>query len=373
MYKRFIVFAGILIILLSFGLTEKSYALGLYPASISLENQPEFPSLNTNSNAFDLLIASDEYNPMTLDKDLNSLELDEEEKPDLSALENASTADSDEEYSLADTIIYTASLSAVTFVTFWLIWWRKEGFNSDFRWHEWSWFERDAEDGGSDKLGHLWACYVATRAFSQVIQWWGFSKETAIIISSSGTFFLINLAEFVDGFTHHTCDQVDALFNTIGIAWGVLTAYYPVLDDLFGLRMGYFPSEPLIEYVNQEFEAYPMVDYNGMTFYFDIKFAGFEHFTDDWDYFSRYLIIGFNYTVDYYQPDYDPEKSMRLIGMHFGINIGQIFRDHTPELKFFSSFLYTILKYIAIPYTTINFQYDLNHNETRINFGIRAR
>ncbi|HVK56440.1 MAG TPA: DUF2279 domain-containing protein, partial [Burkholderiales bacterium] len=58
-------------------------------------------------------------------------------------------------------------------------WW-EDGFTNRFRTVDEGWFGQNTNDGGADKLGHVFANYVGARLMTRAFEWAGNDEATAL-------------------------------------------------------------------------------------------------------------------------------------------------------------------------------------------------
>ncbi len=120
------------------------------------------------------------------------------------------------------------------------LWWKDEGFTSDFRRKNEGWFGRSSEFSGIDKLGHAYFAYAASKNLAPVFQGVGNDPETARRLSALTIWGAMGMVEVLDGYSRdYTFSHEDLIANTVGAGMGYLMDKYPELDDLVDFRLQY--------------------------------------------------------------------------------------------------------------------------------------
>jgi len=69
------------------------------------------------------------------------------------------------------------------------------------RTHHEGWFGQNTNDGGADKLGHMYANYVGTRLLARSLERAGNDKDKALALAGIATFGAFTAVEIADGYT----------------------------------------------------------------------------------------------------------------------------------------------------------------------------
>ena len=249
-------------------------------------------------------------------------------------------------------------------------WWDKSGFTGKFKFTNEGYFGKNTYAGGADKFGHFYASYVEYRLMVRMYKLIGLKHNDALLLSALAIGILSTSIEIVDAFTPYGFCYEDVVFNTFGLGLGYFTEKYPKIDSLVGFRIHYAPSSTYLEMEKTTSLVKKYIrlinDYNGMTFFLDVKFAGMgEKISNS---ILKYFLFGINYNTIDYSPGGDNKQ--RNLGFHIGLNIPvileSIFNENNWAVKASSSFA----KYFAIPYTNLLFQYDFDKKNIKLNFGI---
>lgn len=278
----------------------------------------------------------------------------------------------DQDSSTAGRTLLVAGVSAglagslLTIGTF--AWWKDPGYTG-WGWKDTGLFGPNTYAGGSDKAGHIYACYLTGKASTQIYEWLGVSRRNALALGTGFTLFISNVVEVVDGFTPHDFEWSDVLTNLIGLSYFLAEEKFPEIDALFGLRIGYVPTP---EFIKGEKNYIKLVnDFSGMIFYVDFKPAGIEKVFDLSPGLARYFTFGLTYGTYGYSPK-GPIKR-RNLGVYIGLDLSElleaIFGTESKGIRAGSTFS----RYYALPFTTASFNHDLNHQTRAVNFGAANR
>jgi len=252
-------------------------------------------------------------------------------------------------------------------------WWDRSGFTGKWKWKREGFFGKNTYAGGADKTGHFYATYVEYRTMVSMYELIGINHDNALLLSALAVFLLSTGVELIDAFTPYGFSYEDVVFNTLGLGLGYFCEKYPKVDSLVGFRLNYVPSSRYLEmekgtdfvkkYINL------INDYNGMTFFLDVKFAGMgERISNT---VLRYFLFGLNYNTIDYSPSGDNKQ--RNLGFHIGLNVPVILKSIFNENNKAVKISCTVFKYYALPFTNVLFQHDFDHKKTKLNFGISGR
>ncbi|UCD83938.1 MAG: DUF2279 domain-containing protein [Deltaproteobacteria bacterium] len=248
-------------------------------------------------------------------------------------------------------------------------WWKDTGYTG-WGWKDTGFFGADTYAGGSDKAGHIYACYAAAKGTKQIYEWLGVSPRGALALSTGFTFFMSNIVEVIDGFTPHDFEWADVVTNVTGLSFFYAGEKFPALDALFGLRIGYTPTP---EFVKDKKNYIKLInDYSGMIFFVDFKPAGLKEAFGISPGPARYFILGITYGTYGYSPTGPIER--RNLGFYTGLNIPEVLAAiFGPDSHKCIRATSTFGKYYAYPFTSVSLNRDLNHETTAVNFGVANR
>jgi hypothetical protein len=164
-------------------------------------------------------------------------------------------------------------------------WW-DQGFAGGFKSSGEGWFGRGTENGGTDKLGHMFSNYATTRLMTSAFESAGNGREDSIRLAGWTTLGIFTGIEVIDGYSRNfRFSPEDALMNVAGVGLGVLAETYPALDRRFDFRFSYKKSS------GSRFD--PFGDYSGQRYLLVAKADGFDALKDKpW---LRYLELGVGY------------------------------------------------------------------------------
>jgi hypothetical protein len=237
-------------------------------------------------------------------------------------------------------------------------WWKDS--NSQFRIRHENWFGADTPNGGADKLGHAYSFYVSTRMMTKSFQWAGHSQPQAIQLAGITSAALSVGVEILDGFTEkYGFSSEDVIMNLTGIGTGIILDQYPHGDNLFDLRLKYWPSDDA-----RRLDEYdPFTDYSGQTYLLITKASGILTLRQKkW---LRYLELAVGYGTRGYQPtdgtDSQPKERNFYYGLSF--NLSQLFNDmlfkKNPTSSYTQLVTEQVLEYLQMPGTALLFDNSL--------------
>lgn len=207
-------------------------------------------------------------------------------------------------------------------------WYDKEDPRS-FYFRDEGWFGRDTYAGGADKLGHLFANYVITRAGHDVLAWAGVPRDRALTASLALDALFFTAIEIKDGCTNHLgFSWGDIAANLGGNLLAVAFTRYPSLDRSLDLRLQYDPSEEYLDAARREGSVNAVEDYTGMTFGLWCHLGELPGVRGRpalaW---LRFLDAGVTYGTRYYRPrPAEPREPERELGAALGLNLAEISR-----------------------------------------------
>jgi hypothetical protein len=174
--------------------------------------------------------------------------------------------------------------------------------------------------GGSDKLGHLWANLLGTRLGFQILRAGGWGDKPAAAISAGLATVFFTAVEIKDGY-YYQLSPGDVLANSLGAALGVAMDFYPRFDELFDLRVEYWPSDEYRAIVGGEAEAEINTvnvaeDYSGQIYLAALHLGAIGSLGERRWSPLRWVDAVIGYHADNYKPDPLPdmevERTQRL-------------------------------------------------------------
>jgi len=201
------------------------------------------------------------------------------------------------------------------------------------------WFGKNTDDGGMDKLGHCYGTYVMSHGIASLYEHWDFEREEAALYGSLTSFAIMGYMEFGDSFSDYGFSYEDMVFNTIGALMGYVLYVHPELSNKIDLRWQ-FGLEPK----QSDF----LTDYSNSRFLLALKLNGFESMQKSW---LRHIEL----QVGYYTEGFDEpaEENRRHPYVGVGFNFTDLLRRHGYGKTS------TAFRYIQLPYTSANYEFDL--------------
>lgn len=201
------------------------------------------------------------------------------------------------------------------------------------------WFGKGTDDGGMDKLGHCYATYVISHGIASLYEHWDMEREEAALYGSLTSFAIMGYMEVGDSFSDYGFSYEDMVFNSIGALMGYLLYVNPALSSKIDLRWQ-FGLEPN--------KADFLTDYGNTKFLVALKLNGFEAMQKSW---LRHVELH----VGYYTEGFDEpaEENLRHPYVGVGFNLTDLLRRHGYGKTA------TVFRYIQVPYTSANYDFDL--------------
>lgn len=201
------------------------------------------------------------------------------------------------------------------------------------------WFEKTTNNGGSDKLGHIYTNYVATRALAPLYESWGYEKQEAGLYASFTSLMISGLLiEVGDGYSSHGFSSKDFLSDAVGVGAGYLLYMNPSLAKKVDLRVEYNP------FISTDNSTDISTDYERMKHLVTIKANGFKAFEDTP---LSYLELHLGYYSRNFNHNHLPISGRdRNIYIGLGVNLSKLLN---PTMGNYSK----LFNYIQIPHTYI--------------------
>ena len=202
------------------------------------------------------------------------------------------------------------------------------------------WFANDTDDGGADKLGHLYTSYVAAHGLSALYETWCFSKHDAALYGALSSFAVLGYMELGDSFSDYGFSREDFWMNALGSVAGYYLYENEDLASKFDIRWeyGFHPA-------GSDFTT----DYENSKYLLAVKFNGFEATRSSW---LKHLELHMGY---YARGFYDPAISKeRNLYFGLGMNLTDLFRrkGYKKTATFFN--------YMQLPGTYLASEKDQN-------------
>lgn len=234
-----------------------------------------------------------------------------------------------------------------------------DGPSQRFHFHNEGWFGRNAYVGGADKASHFVSYYVTARLMTMVYQMLDAPVDGSRLLGAGVSALAGLVTEIGDGTTHYGFSYEDVIVDALGAATALATAHYG-LNDLIGFRVGVVPAP--------EVPCCPSGlgrDYSEEIYTGDLKISGLAK---RWQFNpgpARFLLLSLTYGTKGY-PYGAIEVRERQVGIEIGLHMTEILRAlRVPEKPWWGQILYFAFDTIRIPYTSIGYQFDLNHRKWR--------
>ncbi len=202
------------------------------------------------------------------------------------------------------------------------------------------WFGNDTESGGADKIGHAYTTYAFSHALGILYEYWGFNQENAALYGALSSYAIMTYMELGDAFSDYGTSYEDLIANTVGALLGYALYINDDLSSKIDFRWEY----------NFKFSDLDITtDYENSKYLFALKLNGFETTKDSiW----RHL----EFHLGYYTRNFDSVGGDKERNLYVGIGL------NLTDLLYRNSWKKTgtVLRYIQLPYTSINARHDFN-------------
>jgi hypothetical protein len=226
-----------------------------------------------------------------------------------------------------------------------------------WRWGHEGWFGANTYAGGADKAAHFVNYTILSKEMAYMYQKLGYS-ESASIWLGFGTSLLEALSnEFGDGFNRYGFSLGDATMDTFGSGASALILATGT-EDLFNFRNGFLLPKSSVTCCSVPGKGH---DYSYSIYTFDLKLAGVSRRLG-WNIGPlRYLLFSVTYGSKFY-PSGLPSLRERQVGFEIGLNFEEILNSLGARRDTWWGYgLHVVFDNIRFPFTSVGFQYDLNH------------
>jgi hypothetical protein len=228
-----------------------------------------------------------------------------------------------------------------------------------FRFASEGWFGPNTYAGGADKTVHFVNYAILSKEMAFMYQKLGYSEGASIWLGF-GTSLLEGIAnEFGDGFNKYGFSWGDATMDTLGAGASALILATRT-NDLFNFRNGF-----LLPKSAETCCAVPGIgrDYSYGIYTVDLKLAGVSRRLGLNTGPLRYLLFSVTYGTKFY-PSGPPNLRERQVGLEIGLNFQEILNSLGARRDTWWGYgLHVIFDNIRFPFTSVGFQYDLNHGK----------
>lgn len=202
------------------------------------------------------------------------------------------------------------------------------------------WFQNHTDEGGADKIGHMYTSYVTAHGLSYFFETWCVKQKDAALYGALSSLAILGYMEVGDSFSTYGFSKEDFVANGLGSLVGYYLYVNPELANKIDLRWEYgiHPS-------GSDFTT----DYENSKYLFALKLNGFDTFRDT-------FLKHFELQLGYYSRGFDDPLETKERNIYFGIglNLTDLFMRNKYKKTA------TVLRYIQVPGTNVEFDRDLN-------------
>jgi hypothetical protein len=206
------------------------------------------------------------------------------------------------------------------------------------------WFGRETDEGGVDKLGHLYTTYALSHLYASIYRGWDYSEERAMRLGTFSALGTMTIMELGDSFSNYGFSYEDTLMNCVGAVAGYWFGTRPEWRKRIDLRLEYVPDM-------DDLKADVITDYQHQKYLLAVKASGFDMLRDTP---VAYLELQFGYYTrgyDDYRPSLIDDRRERTLYLGLGLNVGKLIG---------SVWKTRIFNYVQLPHTYLPLEHDLN-------------
>ena len=220
-----------------------------------------------------------------------------------------------------------------------------------------SWFGAHTYAGGADKAAHFVNYAILSKEMAYMYQYLGYS-ESASIWLGFGMSLLEGLTnEFGDGFNKYGFSLGDATMDTLGSGASALILATRT-ENLFNFRSGFLLPKTTATCCAVSGKGR---DYSHRIYTVDLKLAGVSRRLRFNVGPLRYLLFSVTYGSKFY-PSGPPDLRERQVGFEIGLNFEEILNALGVRRDTWWGYgLHVVGDNIRFPFTSVGFQYGLNH------------
>ncbi len=229
---------------------------------------------------------------------------------------------------LALGIVGTTYVAAWSFVS--AAWWTRENESAHFTFHDEGAFGLGTYAGGADKLGHFYANYLATRMYTDILEWGGIPRTASMVSATLLTTAFFTGIELKDGYQrNYGFSAGDIAANLAGQGAALATMLVPRLDEAVSFKLMYLPSRDFRRSVEAGGRLNMPEDYSGQTYLLSFHLAALPPVKREASVRAlRYLDVSIGYTALGYQPIPKPPVPVRqLTSIGISLNLQSVFDD----------------------------------------------
>lgn len=233
-------------------------------------------------------------------------------------------------------------LAAGTIITWGVINW--DYFQASPRSSNENWLGQETDEGGADKLGHLYSTYALSHLYAKIYRDWDYPEQRAITLGTFSALGTVTIMELGDSFSDYGFSYEDMIMNCVGAAAGYWFGTHPEWQRRLDLRLEYAPSL-------SDFETDAITDYEHHKYLLALKADGFDMLRDTP---LSYLELHLGYYArgyNDYRPQLGEDQRERVVYVGLGLNVGKII-ENIWETRIFN--------YLQLPYTYLPLEHDLN-------------
>lgn len=203
-----------------------------------------------------------------------------------------------------------------------------------------NWFENDTEAGGADKAGHMYTSYITSHGLSYLYENWCINKRDAALYGALSSLAILGYMEVGDSFSAYGFSNEDLIVNGLGSLFGYYTYVNPSLASKLDFRWEYKLHPNTDDFTT---------DYENSKYLFALKLNGFKTFRHN---FLKHIEL----QLGYYARGFIEPLNTKERNVYFGIgiNLTDLFKRHGYNKTA------TVLRYIQVPETYLEFSRDIN-------------
>lgn len=235
--------------------------------------------------------------------------------------------------------VIKANLTGIGVVTAWGIakW---DYFSNSPKASSEGWFQNDTDSGGADKIGHLYTGYVAAHGLSYLYETWCINRDDAALYGAVSSLAILGYMEAGDSFSPYGFSKEDFIANSVGSLLG----YYLYLKPNWASKIDF-----RWEYGLRPNKSDFTTDYENSKYLLALKLNGFESFRNS---FLKHIELQAGYYTRGFSDALESKERNLYVGI--GLNLTDLLRRHDYRKTS------TVLRYIQIPGTYVEFEKDIN-------------